>query len=282
MSDPPRDLHPRLGGPSGDGSAGARSSAGTRGGDTSPAAVPIVGASEHVAQAIRLCIADQGLQPGDRLGREEDLARQFGVSRPTLREALRLLAGSGRVRASKGPGGGIFVHRTVEEGLSESVSSSIALMLETAEVTLEELIATRRLFEVPLAGAAAQQATKHDIDELRHANQHFADTGDVAWDAQFHRVVARTAGNRVARALGAWTFDVLQPSLVAVVDLVEYGALVEQHAAIVDAIDRRDVTGAEDAARAHLDYLAGLLARAGRRRPRRRAAKSAGRRPLPR
>ena len=68
--------------------------------------------SEQVADAIRVYIQEQGLGPGDRLGREEDLARQFGVSRPTLREALRLLSSSHLVRASKGPGGGIFVAAT--------------------------------------------------------------------------------------------------------------------------------------------------------------------------
>jgi DNA-binding FadR family transcriptional regulator len=62
--------------------------------------------SEQVADAIRVYMQQQRLGPGDRLGREEDLARQFGVSRPTLREALRLLSGSHLVRASKGRAAG--------------------------------------------------------------------------------------------------------------------------------------------------------------------------------
>src|SRR5581483_2977398 len=149
MADGPRSVEPELEPPA-NGPQGRSQRVDGGGRERSPEGGPVVAASEHVAQAILLYIAEQGLQPGDRLGREGDLARLFGVSRPTLREALRLLAGGGRVRASKGPGGGIFVHRTVEQGLSESVSRSIAHMLETEEVTLEELIATRRLFEVPL------------------------------------------------------------------------------------------------------------------------------------
>ena len=69
-------------------------------------------ASEEVADAIRTWMFSPGLVPGDRLGREEDLAQRFGVSRPTLREALRLLSSSHLIRASKGPGGGIFVAAT--------------------------------------------------------------------------------------------------------------------------------------------------------------------------
>ena len=70
-----------------------------------------------------------GLAPGDRLGREEDLARRFGVSRPTLREALRLLSSAHLIRASKGPGGGIFVAATPEQGLGMKRGRMVASML---------------------------------------------------------------------------------------------------------------------------------------------------------
>ncbi len=100
----------------------------------------IRGASEQVATALQHRIHSAGLGPGDFLGREEDLAAEFGVSRPTLREALRLLASGNLIRASKGPGGGIFVARTAEEGMSRSLSDAIAMMLETGSASLEELL----------------------------------------------------------------------------------------------------------------------------------------------
>ena len=62
-------------------------------------------------------VQDEGLAPGDFLGREEDLAAEFGVSRPTLREALKLLSSGNLIRATKGPGGGIFVAHTAEQGM---------------------------------------------------------------------------------------------------------------------------------------------------------------------
>ena len=80
-------------------------------------------------------IQREGLGPGDFLGREEDLAAEFGVSRPTLREALRLLASGNLIRANKGPGGGIFVAHTAEQGMSVSLSDAIAMMLETGAAT---------------------------------------------------------------------------------------------------------------------------------------------------
>ena len=71
--------------------------------------LPSGDASVQIALEIRRSVARRGLQPGDRLGTEQTLAREFGVSRPTLREALRLLSSSHLIRASRGPGGGIFV-----------------------------------------------------------------------------------------------------------------------------------------------------------------------------
>jgi GntR family transcriptional repressor for pyruvate dehydrogenase complex len=80
-----------------------------------PQARQIRGASEQVAVQIQHYVQDEGLGPGDFLGREEDLAAEFGVSRPTLREALKLLSSGNLIRATKGPGGGIFVAHTSRE-----------------------------------------------------------------------------------------------------------------------------------------------------------------------
>jgi GntR family transcriptional regulator, transcriptional repressor for pyruvate dehydrogenase complex len=64
---------------------------------------PRLDASEQVAFEIRRYLAEHEARPGDRLGTEQELAAEFGVSRPTLREGLRLLASSHLIRASQGP-----------------------------------------------------------------------------------------------------------------------------------------------------------------------------------
>ena len=117
-------------------------------------------ASEQVAFEIRRYLSTRNLRPGERLGTEQELAAEFGVSRPTLREGLRLLASSHLIRASQGPGGGIFVENTQNEGMRRNVSESIAAMLETDDVSLVELVEARIYLEVPLTGLAAQNATE--------------------------------------------------------------------------------------------------------------------------
>ena len=109
------------------------------------------------------------LRPDDRLGTENELATEFGVSRPTLREALRLLASSHLIRASRGPGGGVFVASTQNEGIGRNLSESIATMLETESISLVELVEARIQLEVPLAGLAASNATDETVAELEAA-----------------------------------------------------------------------------------------------------------------
>jgi DNA-binding FadR family transcriptional regulator len=177
----------------------------------------IRGASEQVAIQIQHYIQEEGLRPGDFLGREEDLAAEFGVSRPTLREALKLLASGNLIRASKGPGGGIFVAATADEGMGRSLSDAIAMMLETGAVSLEELLDARLLLEVPLAGQAAFRADEVSLARLREAVRAAGaaqDTQALAeGDSAIHAAVAAAAGNRMLQALTGWVFEVVQPSL---------------------------------------------------------------------
>ena len=202
-------------------------------------------------------IQDEGLEPGDFLGREEDLAGSFGVSRPTLREALKLLASGNLIRASKGPGGGIFVAHTADEGMGRSLSDAIAMMLETGSVTLEELLDARLLLEVPLAGRAAYLSDEDDLAAMRAA----LEAGSVAeLDAEFHRAIAAAAGNRMLQALTGWIFEILEPSLnEAVEGAIVESAIVEQHEALLHAIEKGDATRAERAMKDHLLYLRDVL-----------------------
>lgn len=222
-------------------------------------------ASEQVAQEIRRYLSSRDLRPGERLGTEQELAAEFGVSRPTLREGLRLLQSSHLIRASRGPGGGIFVASTPEEGMSRNLSESIATMLETDSVSLEELVDARMCLEVPLAGRAAERATEETVRELQAAideaaGNHPASEAFRAADTRFHRVIATTAQNELLSAFTAWTLDVLQPSLIDTLgDAIDDRAILDQHRAIMREIGKRRPASAEEAMRRHLGYLRELV-----------------------
>jgi GntR family transcriptional regulator, transcriptional repressor for pyruvate dehydrogenase complex len=225
-----------------------------------PAAAP-PSTSHAVAERIRSFVAGERLKPGDRLGREEDLAREFGVSRPTLREALRLLSSEHLVRASKGPGGGIFVAATPEQGIGRSVSAAVATMLDAHSIGLDELLETRMLLEIPLAGLAAERASEQDVVVLRalvdDVNAAATDhAGTIEADARLHQLIAQIADNRLAGALAGWIVEVLQPRLAAVIEpAVVVSVIADQHRDLLEAIVRGDPAAAERAMREHLVYL---------------------------
>lgn len=231
-----------------------------------PGSRPIRGASEQVAVQIQHHIQREGLEPGDFLGREEDLAADFGVSRPTLREALKLLSSGNLIRANKGPGGGIFVAHTADQGMGRSLSDAIATMLETGAVSLEELLDARMLLEVPLARSAAYQPDEATVARLRKsvlagraAAPHEAEVF-AATDADIHRTIAAAAHNRMVEALTDWIFEVLQPSLVEVLEsALVHSAVSEQHEALLTAIEKGDPARAERAMKDHLLYLRDVL-----------------------
>jgi GntR family transcriptional repressor for pyruvate dehydrogenase complex len=230
-----------------------------------PEAQSIRGASEQVAVQIQHYMQSEDLGPGDFLGREEDLAGEFGVSRPTLREALKLLASGNLIRATKGPGGGIFVAHTAEQGMSRSLSDAIEMMLETGAVTLDELLDARVLLEVPLAGLAAYQPDEETLKKLRDSLALAKTAPDdteviAATDAAIHKAIAAASGNRMVQALTNWIFEVLQPSLITVLEpAVVHSALLEQHQALVAAIEKGDPALAERAMKDHLLYLRDVL-----------------------
>jgi DNA-binding FadR family transcriptional regulator len=225
----------------------------------------IRGASEQVAVQIQHYMQSEGLGPGDFLGREEDLASEFGVSRPTLREALKLLASGNLIRATKGPGGGIFVAHTADQGMSRSLSDAISMMLETGAVTLDELLDARVLLEVPLAGLAAYQPDEETLRQLRESLEATTASPDDAElmagaDANIHKTIAAAGGNRMIQALTNWIFEVVQPSLIEVLEpAVVHSAVHEQHEALVSAIEKGDPARAERAMKDHLLYLRDVL-----------------------
>src|SRR5579872_2877762 len=95
---------------------------------------------DRVSHLLQRTIAARSLAPGDRVGTEAELARELGVSRPAVREAVRMLVRANLLRAARGPGGGVFVAQSPDGGLACTVSEAIAGMLETGATSVSELI----------------------------------------------------------------------------------------------------------------------------------------------
>ena len=147
-------------------------------------------AIEHLTEAVERA----GLRTGDRLPNEGMLAEQLGISKPTLRQALRVLELSGLVAVRRGKSGGIFVITDLVPG----VAISTAVKLE--ERAAVDVLRARRVLERAVVHEAMRTATSADLAELEHTvdllERHLGERPSVMRaDAMFHRALVRSCRN---------------------------------------------------------------------------------------
>lgn len=220
----------------------------------------VLKAYEQVAAQLRELIMAGELARGDRLPNENVLAKDFGVSRATIREALRVLAAQNLIRTAKGAGGGSYVTSPSVDHISEFLHASINLLTESANVTLEELLEARALIEVPATRLAAARRRDEDLERLRAtipgSPLRLPVQEEFAFNRDFHSVVLGAAGNTLLMIAGQPIFTVLNTNL-------QRGALPrsfrrginEQHREIAALIEAGDVSGSGDAMQEHLAFL---------------------------
>jgi DNA-binding FadR family transcriptional regulator len=224
---------------------------------------------EQVAEELRLRVVGGALQPGSRLPNEEALAREFGVSRPTLREALRSLAAQNLIRTAKGAGGGSFVTLPSVEHVSSFLHSSITLMADANDVSLENLLEARELIEVPAARLAATRCSSGELGRLREtipdAPLRLGPDQQFVYNQDFHAVVIDCCDNALLAIAAQPIFGVLQRNLARTrLGARFHHAINDQHRSIAAAIEAGDADAAGDEMRTHLEYLRPYYERAWR------------------
>ncbi|MFV2173795.1 FadR/GntR family transcriptional regulator [Actinomadura sp. LOL_016] len=156
------------------------------------------GKPQRIADEIRALIVSGRLAEGDLLGREAELVERFGVSRPSLREALRLLEADGLVSVLRGVHGGVIVHRPDQRMTARTGS----LLLRSRNVSLADAFEARALLE-PLAARAiaARRHRRTAVAELRALvdGQEAAiedPEGFAVVNTRFHERLVSLGGNR--------------------------------------------------------------------------------------
>lgn len=170
-------------------------------------------AFEEIATQIRNELIAGRLKVGSRLPSERALSEQFGVSRNTLREALRSLEHGGLIRLQKGASGGAFI----SERSGEAITTGLLDMYHLGAIQPAQLTEARIWLESIIVREACQRATPQDLQDLRtnidEAAQAHAD-GDFPLRARknldFHRILARMTGNPIMVIVMSGLLDVLQ------------------------------------------------------------------------
>ncbi|MEV4707333.1 FadR/GntR family transcriptional regulator [Actinoplanes sp. NPDC049316] len=217
-------------------------------------------AYQVLADELRAEITSGRLQPGERLPPEPELCVRSGVSRSTVREALRLLASQHLIVTTRGVTGGSFVAHPDADQLSEGLSTGLTLLTNSAEVGFADLIELRRALEVPAAGLAAERRTDAQLIELRGAmfdpDLDELDTMLAAHSA-FHSAVASATGNPLFELVTRPLYHVSYGEEVVEALPDGYWARIDaDHRELLACVKNRDPAAAMEAGRRHLDYIA--------------------------
>jgi GntR family transcriptional regulator, transcriptional repressor for pyruvate dehydrogenase complex len=222
-------------------------------------------ASELLAQQIRAAVLLGELPEGSVLPSEKELTDQFGVSRATVREGLRLLEAEGLIVTRVGRGGGAAVRRPPSSGHTRS----LALLLHFDGTTLQELLEARRAIEPLCSRLAAERITEAQLAELRAMIEQLATLIDdrlayLALQVRFHLLIAHAAQNIVLRiyatSLAELTYEQIQRVPFTREDLK---AGIEGCAAVLEALEYHDGAWSESRLAKHLAAVEESIARLG-------------------
>jgi GntR family transcriptional repressor for pyruvate dehydrogenase complex len=214
--------------------------------------------AEEVADRIRVLMLDGTFPAGEPLPSERHLAERFGVSRGSIRDALRTLETIGLLETRHGQG--TFPHELSVDRLVAPLASVMAYRSDLQD----ELVDVRRMFEPAVARFAAQRATEEDLADLQSildAQRQKVKTGQsaIVEDTAFHAILARATRNRVVMSIMATLNDLLVESRTE--SLLQKGRptrSVDGHEAVVAALRRRDAEGASQAMSNHIDQIADI------------------------
>jgi GntR family transcriptional regulator, transcriptional repressor for pyruvate dehydrogenase complex len=228
---------------------------------TSRSSVAYLGKSQMVARELLARLADSNLKPGQTFATEAELLDQFDVSRPTLRESVRILEAQGVLEQRPGRGGGLVVRRPSIDMLAQSLS----IYLRFNGVPFLSVLKAREIIEPALAAEAAQRGTEADLKEMGESIDRMEngcdDTAEfVAENRLFHGIIARASANEVLETF--W----------GTISLLAHGEhhgvrytignrqhVIAAHEQILDACRRRDATAAASAMSEHVAALEHLV-----------------------
>jgi DNA-binding FadR family transcriptional regulator len=218
------------------------------------APITVARASSAIADQIRTAIVSGRLTAGERLSPERELAEQFGVSRVTVRDALRSLEAMGLIEVRVGARGGAFVTAPTGSKVAQAMSD----MMMMSVISPEDIVEARLIVELGTVTLACARATDEDLQTLRD----LADRGNAALAAgtytreiswEFHSLLALAAHNGAVGGLTQSFRSTLSMHPVRAREGAKaHEASVAEHARILDALERRDADTARHEMAQHL------------------------------
>jgi DNA-binding FadR family transcriptional regulator len=221
-------------------------------------------AYQLVAQAIERRIVSGGIRPGEPIGTEAELVKQFGVNRSTVREGIRLLEHDGIIQRQSNR------RLTVALPHYERLATRTTRALVLHEATFRELYEAGMALQLATIEGATQRATPEQIEAMQvnieRTAQVLDDPAAVAeLDGEFHALIGRASGNRVLQLAREPSDLLVRPTTELVLRKGKVGAarLLHAHRMLLEAIQRRDAELGRLWARRHINDWRKGFERAG-------------------
>lgn len=232
-------------------------------------------AAKQIAEHIRAAILEGRLKSDERLPTEEELASRYGVSRPTVREALKRLAAQNLISSKRGPAGGTFVNSLSLEELAENVTTAATMLVTVGGLDMDEIAEARAQLEGLCCRMAVDRMTDDVIVALRMALERqrdpaLSDEEFCASDVQFHRAIVDATRNTMLRFVMYAMIESLVPVTNMVIVFVrDRSTIIAHHERMLKALERRDADELCRHLQALIDYLKDSYAKARAERDRR-------------
>jgi DNA-binding FadR family transcriptional regulator len=223
---------------------------------------------QQIAEDIRALIVNGELAEGDLLGHEPDLVERFAVSRPSLREALRILETEGLITVVRGVHGGVVVHEPDER----MTARTAAVVLQARNVSLADVFEARSLLEPVAARAiASKRGRRTVIAELRAlvAEEEKAIEDPEAFgvaNAAFHERLVQLAGNETLSIVAEMLKEIVARAVTAVSqggDVVGSVATrrrgIRSQERLLELLDAGDGAAAEEHWRSHMAVVGRVM-----------------------
>lgn len=216
------------------------------------------GLSTQIANAIQSAIIEGRLVVEERLPSEAELAERFGVSRSTVREALKRLAAQNLIRSERGSTGGAFVNRLTWDEARDSLVNTCRLLIGMNDIPFEDAIEARFTLESACIRLAAERRSDNDLTTLRREiecqrDKMLSDEQFCASDVAFHAAIAQATGNPLLGFQMSSAVEAMQPLMnMLVYRLRDRERIADIHTLMANAIEAGDARAAEH----QLDELA--------------------------
>jgi DNA-binding FadR family transcriptional regulator len=223
---------------------------------------------QQIADELRRLIVSGELAEGDSLGREPELVERFGVSRPSLREALRILEAEGLISVVRGMLGGVVVHAPD----TRMTARTAALLLQARNVPLSDVHEARSLIEpAAVRVVASSRSRRSAVAELRELIDEEVrvildpDTFGPA-SARFHERLVALAGNQTLSIVAEMLNEIVGRAVTAVAKAASAGTSIatrrrgiRSQERLVELIEAGDAAGAEAHWRTHMTVVGRVL-----------------------